>query len=608
MRQRVGKRFSLGGMVVAFGVWVWGAGNALAYTPTYTPAGGVIRWQGGDRLELAGNASNASGIPASDFYRAVTRGLQRWQQISFGALRFDYWQGTDAGVFEPNSNFNGLSSIYFASNLRGGSSSLSERILGVTQVWYNINTGGIQETDIILNDRNFSFTTQEQDTSGYGSGRIPSSVRPRVFIENVITHELGHAFGLSHSGNLQSTMLFMESPEQAHLGCDETSGVRALYPGNDLEQRGNIAGQVIGDQGQPLFGAHVVAVSRRRATVMATALTDRGGYYSLTGLEQGNYILLVEPFYAGAGSLPSYFNDMNSKICPGGQSFGRSVLMDSTGFRAKNIEVPASGGTAQAPALQARCGSVPGAVVSSSVDSISPGAVPVAFEALEGQSGFAIVDRLSSSNSRSYLLKGLKGEVELHTLSYSLYSPARFQLSLTDASGTPVAAEVTDRVYQGDSGYVNYDARLVAHALPTGDYILRLSGSFLSAPYYPAGQVALDYVPFLLVTGSVDEPEPALSRVIPDNARCRMTESFQEYFSPPGNPPRHSVGSSQESGGGGFCGIVQSEENTPDSRNGGGSPSSSVIAGRIVGWFLPWALMLASLAWIQVLARRARAG
>ena len=235
------------------------------------------------------------------------RGLQRWQAASSGRVSFDYWQGTNPKIYVPNSDYNGLSSIYFASNATRDPH-LSPNVLGLTQVWYDTSTGQILETDVVLNDKNFHFTTNPQDTSGYGSGGPSSNSRRgmnNVFIENVLTHELGHAFGLSHSGGLQSTMLFMESPEQAHLGCDEQVAIHALYPSRDAGSRGGITGDVVSDDGKPVFGAHVLAISRRRGTVLATALTNSSGHYRMSALEPGDYYLMVEPYYAGPGGAPA---------------------------------------------------------------------------------------------------------------------------------------------------------------------------------------------------------------------------------------------------------------------------------------------------------------
>src|SRR4051812_31568488 len=107
---------------------------AHAYTMTQTEGGDVVRWKNFVDLPLAGNPINRSGLTESQVYQAVVRGLQRWKAVSAGAVNFDYWQGTDPKVFEPNSDYNGLSSLYFTSNSTSG---LSANVLGLTQVWYN---------------------------------------------------------------------------------------------------------------------------------------------------------------------------------------------------------------------------------------------------------------------------------------------------------------------------------------------------------------------------------------------------------------------------------------------------------------------------------------
>ena len=187
--------------------------SAFAFTPTLTPSGALVKWPGQPKFNLAGNSTNRSGMKSTDFYQAVVNGMERWAQASGGAVGFDYWQGTDRSIYTPASTYDGLSSIYFASNstpASTGDSHLNANVLGLTQVWYNTDNGQILEADIALNDRNFYFSNNPSDTSGYGSNKTSfHNGLPSVYIENVITHEIGHAFGLSHSGGLQSTMLFM---------------------------------------------------------------------------------------------------------------------------------------------------------------------------------------------------------------------------------------------------------------------------------------------------------------------------------------------------------------------------------------------------------------
>ena len=565
--------------------------NAHAYIPTLSAAGATVRWFGKAKLNLAGNPQNQSGLSPASIYASAVRGLQRWKQASGGGIDFDYWQGTDPGIYLPNSEYNGLSSFYFASNAKSDTH-LSPNVLGLTQVWYNTSSGQILETDIVLNDRDFHFTENPTDTSGFGSGGPTfGGARPNVFIENVLTHELGHAFGLSHSAGLQSTMLFMESPEQAHLSCDEQTGIHALYASPDAGSRGSLSGQIISDAGGKVFGAHVLAISRHRGTVLASAITDRAGNYVIQGLEPGAYFLMAEPYYAGANALPAFYSGLNPFVCPGGEPFSRTAYVDSSGFNLQTVGVPAGGNSSVAP-IQVHCHGNGSAAISSSSASSSASAPTI----YNGSGGVGIINRLNSKDS-FYRMGNVSGHVEIHALGFSLYSPVKLSLSLQDGSGNSVAFQSFDPVYVGDSGYVNYDSGLTADGLPPGDYYLRVSATSLSTPYFPAGTVALDSVQFAMITGSVNEGDPALSGTIPLNGRCRASEQFASYSSPPGNPPRGSV--DDGNGGVGFCGTVAARSDKINGPRPPSGPDAGPNAGAMIGWLLPWAFMGLSLRLIR---------
>ena len=539
---------------------------AFAYIQTVTPSGVPVHWPSGFTFNLAGNPSNAGGLEPGDFFNAVVHSLERWRSSSEGSVRFEYWQGTDRDTYIPNSDYNGLSSVYFASNATGPTG-LSPNILGLTQVWYKSGSGQILEADTVLNDLDFVFTTDPTDTSGYGSGNMATGgSRAHVFVENVLTHEFGHSLGLAHSAGLQATMLFMESPEQAHLGCDEQTGIHQLYPSSDEGSRGSITGMVVSESGSPLFGAYVEAVSRVRGVSLGGGITDPKGRFRIAALEPGAYYLMVEPYLAGAAALPAFFSSINTAFC-GGQQFRRTFLADATGHAAQAVVVHAGGETA-VPPIAARC---------EPVDPISGDPTAPAND----PGGFGIVDNLQNGG-RTYQVQAVSGRLEIHAVGYSLYSPVHVSLELLNAGGAPVeGATISDDVYVGDSGYINYDSSVVADDLPSGDYVISAAPDTLGEKDYPAGPLMLDASPFVLITGSINEPTPPLASELAVNGRCRMDEKFAAYQSPPGNPPRNSV----DNGGGGmgFCGTV----NSPSKGSGGGGPGP----GAIVGWLLPWLAM-----------------
>lgn len=567
-----------------------------AYTFAVTKKGLRVFWKAPVHLELIGNIKNSSGLSGEDIFATVTHGLQRWKQASGQAssttLGFEYWQGADDAIYPPNSDYNGVSSIYFSSAAKGDPH-LSSDTIGMTQLWYSTDTGEMIESDIVLNDRDFTFTTNPKDTSGYGSGlqsysfgnsgnsgTSGISIKTPVFIDNVVTHELGHAFGLAHSVSLQSTMLYLETPEQAHLACDDEVAINALYPGVDADLRGSIRGSVVRDSGETVFGAQVVAISRRRGAVLATALTDSSGNFKIAALESGDYELIVEPFLAGVDVLPGYY--AGATDCPGGKHFARTFLSDKQLSLTVKSLVPVSVASAQEtvlPSLVVSCIKRPLELTTN--ESESP---TVVFDGQAGQAGFGVVDEgdLGEKTERYYKLNSVQGTLEVHALGFSLFSPVRSVVSLVDSKGVLVSAQYDDKVYTGDSGFVNYDSMLLATGLPEDIYYLKINNSILDYSVYPTGNELLGHKPFVVLVGSVNEGNLPLAEQLPANARCRFKENYSAYVSRSQNPPPpRAVSQSGDGGGGGACGTVEVK------RGEGGR----LYYGKLIGWVAPWLLM-----------------
>lgn len=148
------------------------------------------------------------------------------------------------------------------------------------------NPGQLLDADIAFNpSRNFS-------TDGSGNQDL----------ETVAAHEIGHFFGLSHSGVVRAVMYPFAPNMERRLGYDDVAGISSLYPGSVTVPTTSISGNVR-LAGGGVFGAHVYAESQTDlepfpASIRKTpisALTDTNGAYIILGVPNDAYRVTAEP-------------------------------------------------------------------------------------------------------------------------------------------------------------------------------------------------------------------------------------------------------------------------------------------------------------------------
>jgi len=143
-------------------------------------------------------------------------------------------------------------------------------------------------------DADILFNPSVQFSTGNGAGQD---------LQTVATHEIGHFFGLDHSGVVRA-MMFPFAPDfEVTLGYDDVSAMSQLYPKSSADfSTGVIAGRVALNS-SPVFGAHVFAQSVTndvpvgsgiRKTPIGT-LTLPDGTYRITGVPADQYIVVAEP-------------------------------------------------------------------------------------------------------------------------------------------------------------------------------------------------------------------------------------------------------------------------------------------------------------------------
>ncbi len=485
--------------------------KAHAYSFMHTDGGRRLqlspynRWTGGPYLPLSGNVRNESNITSEELQAAVVAGLQAWQQATDYAFSFDYWQGDDPDVYGFGMRRDGLSTVFFASQDPAGSG-LSPSQSAYTRVYFDAESGDIDEVDIVLNDVDVRFTTDPTGALEIDDG----SSRPIVVLQDVVAHEIGHALGIGHSGVLDSTMFAYGWKGQSDLSCDDVAAVRSLYGGG--ERLGSLSGRVLAPNGEPVFGAHVVAIDLSIPAVAASAFTGRKGSYLMEALAEGKYVLMVEPYGSGPDSLDDIYASMDPDAACEGKPFSRTFLDDGGELAIAKVS---ANETQNVGDTMVSCSGVYPALEADAME-LPP---------LSGGEQFVKLLLTQPGAEQNFYVETTGGPLDVTFMSYSLFSPARVIPELLASDG--VRYETTN-----DPSFASFDARLTTTSLPAGVHDVSFATELLPDTAYPMGRTFLDEEAFVLLIGRTDDQEATTCSPIVTNVA---------YTSPDGPPRRRYV-------------------------------------------------------------------
>lgn len=222
--------------------------------------------------------TNTSDMSSTDVRTIIQNSMAQWNNSA------------SARITEGSSQ----NEIRFVSNFPYGSA-----VLGVTELTYN-SSGAVQRAVISLND-DYDF---QANPGLYSAGQ--------VYLGDVVTHEMGHLFGLSHSEVLNSSMFYSAYSGQSTVALDDRSGIRQKYDSSF----GSIIGYTKGGSSHiGVLGVHVQAISRKTGEVSG-AISDETGYFKLGGLDlDDTYYLYTSPV-KNVDSLPGYFSNVQTEFCP----------------------------------------------------------------------------------------------------------------------------------------------------------------------------------------------------------------------------------------------------------------------------------------------------
>ncbi len=282
----------------------------FAYVQGRGVNGNVVRWGSQiSQITLYVKTANRQNVNAQAIFAIVEAAAQEWNNTSPVQI---------VPVLNTGAIVRGASNIYFSSGASAVFSGMGTGVLGVTQTLYD-EDGTIVGGDVVIND---SMTLEVNDSS------------LNNYLGNIITHELGHLLGLSHSEVKDSTMIYTALRGQNTLASDDKSGIYSLYP---TSGKGKISGKVVGGESYiGILGTHVQAISRRTGKVMAGVYSDADGSFSIEGLDlTDSYYLYLSPASMLA-QVPEYYSEAKKNFCTSGSfyrgSFFESCRSSESGF------------------------------------------------------------------------------------------------------------------------------------------------------------------------------------------------------------------------------------------------------------------------------------
>jgi Matrixin/Carboxypeptidase regulatory-like domain len=262
-------------------------------TLRWTP--GPVRWFVTER--------GAPGVSATQFQATMARAFTAWEAVPTATISFQFGGFTGSEPFEDDDR----SVLGFQDEPE------LERVLGATGFVVDALTGEIIESDIFFNTT-FDWSTATPGQSG------------RFDLESVATHEIGHLIGLGHSAlgetEVQATggrrvlasgaVMFPISLGRANLADrelqpDDIAGVSDIYPEQNYRARTGAARGRVTKNGQPVFGAHVVAFNPQTGESIGGFSVNEDGEFEITGLTPGPHVIRVEPL--DDADIESFFDE-----------------------------------------------------------------------------------------------------------------------------------------------------------------------------------------------------------------------------------------------------------------------------------------------------------
>ena len=157
------------------------------------------------------NGAN-SDVTSTAASTALQYAMNVWNTQSGSSFRYHY----GGSASDTSTRYDNRNVVFFRNTTNGGA-------IATTYSWWD-SSNRLLDSDIVVWDGGFRFFTGSSGCGTYANA---------AYLEDVATHEFGHALGLNHSSSSGATMqsgYSYCSQTQRTLASDDINGAKALYP------------------------------------------------------------------------------------------------------------------------------------------------------------------------------------------------------------------------------------------------------------------------------------------------------------------------------------------------------------------------------------------
>lgn len=276
------------------------AQSAFAYTKSRAESGQSLFWKMRNNdfniyIDTNFNGRNSMGLTENLIKSIVTNSLNQYNNQNILKIN---------PIFTEELPALGSSrTIRFSSN----PGYFGSGVLAVTSLNYSSSSGQIVSGDILINEsiRNTVTFTGNKNISGGNT----------AYLGDILSHELGHFVGLSHTETVGATMLYSVFRGQHKISQDDIQGYHNIY--GSRPNKGIIKGKIVGKNQVPVFGSHVQLIDYETGYTDSSQITEADGSFYFTNLDPEKLYIIFHSPIKNSESLPSFYKTAQSNYCEG---------------------------------------------------------------------------------------------------------------------------------------------------------------------------------------------------------------------------------------------------------------------------------------------------